>query len=218
MRTESSEKSIERGVWAALITAVLLIAAAYLAQTISRRSKAGLDNGKLPVISQVSNFNLTNQLGQSIRLSDLLGKVWVADIIFTRCPGPCVQMTRAMSSVRKEFLNRDDIAWVSITADPEHDTPPVLKEYADKWVEPPKNWHFLTGPKPLVAKLSIDDLKLVVVEKDANQRMSEADLFLHSTKFVLLDRQGRLRGIYEGTEETGRKNLAIDLRLLMSEN
>ncbi len=218
MNKEPSEKSVERGVWAALITVVLVIAAAYLTQTLRRRSEDALASARLPVISQVSDFVLTNHLGRNLRLSDLLGRVWVADIIFTRCPGPCVQMTRSMNEIRNQFLGSDDVAWVSITADPDHDTPQVLKEYAAKWVEHPQNWHFLTGPKAALTKISVDDLKLVVVEKDAMERTSAEDLFMHSTKFVLLDRQGRLRGVYEGTEKAGRESLVRDLRNLVAEH
>ncbi len=217
MDKESSEKSLERGVWVALISVALVIATAYLTQTLRRRPQAALPAARLPVISQVSDFGLTNHLGRNLGLADLLGRVWIADIIFTRCPGPCVQMTRSMNQVRNQFLDREDVAWVSITADPDHDSPLVLKKYAEKWVEHPQNWHFLTGPKALLNRLAVDDLKLVVVEKDPVQRMSAEDLFLHSTKFVLLDRQGRLRGIYEGTEQSGRESLVRDLRILIAE-
>lgn len=217
MNQEPSEKSIERVVWAALIIVVLVIAAAYLMQTFRRRSEDALTAARLPVINRVTDFALTNQLGQNLRLSDFLGRVWVADVIFTRCPGPCVQMTRSMNEIRNQFLGSDDIVWASITADPDHDTPEILKEYVAKWVEHPRNWHFLTGSKAAVKRLSVDDLKLVVVEKDAVQRISDEDLFLHSTKFVLLDRHGRLRGIYEGTDQAARESLAKDLRNLVTE-
>lgn len=217
MKKDSSEKFVERGVWALLIFVVLLIATAYVIKSGRRRAQDSVGLAGLPLISQVTSFEVTNHLGRNIRLPDLLGRVWVADVLFTRCPGPCVQMTRSMNEIRNRFLDREDISWLSITTDPEHDTPEVLNAYATQWAEHPKNWHFVTGSKSVLKKLAVDDLKLVVVEKDEAQRASEADLFLHSTKFVLLDRHGRLRGIYEGTEASGRETLARDLRILLGE-
>jgi protein SCO1/2 len=156
----------------------------------------------LPVLGQVADFTLTNQLGQPITLGDLRGKVWVADIIFTRCPGPCARMTRQMAEVQAELPARSTTKLISLTTDPEFDTPPVLQQYANRFKADPVRWHFLTGTKLGIAALAIDSLKLTTVEIPPEKRTNQDDLFIHSTIFILVDQRGQLRGIFETGDET----------------
>ncbi len=155
----------------------------------------------LPVLGQLTDFALTNQAGQLVRLADLGGKVWVADIIFTRCAGPCPIMTQRMKSLQDALPASSHARLVTLTTDPDHDSPAVLKAYAQRFQADPERWTFLTGTKVQIAALAIDGLKLTAVEKQAEQRENADDLFIHSTIFVLVDKHARLRGIFETTGE-----------------
>ncbi len=163
--------------------------------------KAGSGN-PLPVYGQVAPFTLTNQDNRPVTLNDLRGQVWVGDIIFTRCPGPCLKMTRQMQELQSALAPLGSRAkLVSLTTDPAYDSPAVLKAYAQRFQADPKRWMFLTGNPAEIANLAIDSLKLTAIPKKPEERQSAADLFVHSTIFVLVDKQARLRGIFETTGE-----------------
>lgn len=153
----------------------------------------------IPVLGQLPDFQLTNQLNQVVSSEALRGNIWVADIIFTRCPGPCWQMTGRMKTIQDRLPRNSPVKLVSITADPEFDTPSVLNTYAARVQADPKNWHFLTGPKQEIYHLATKGLKLAVEEN--TDRKPDEDLFIHSTRLMLVDKQGRLRGVsFDGTE------------------
>ena len=152
---------------------------------------------ELPVISQVSNFTLTNQLGQPVTLENLKGRIWVADIIFTRCAGPCPVMTHHLRELQDALPATSAAQLVTLTTDADADTPPVLLKYAEKFGANPKHWNFLTGDKRVIANLAMDSLKLTAVAKKPEERTDDADLFVHSTIFVVVDKQGRLRGSFQ---------------------
>jgi protein SCO1 len=155
----------------------------------------------LPVYGQIADFSLTNQNGQAISLADLGGRVWVADIIFTRCPGPCLKMTRQMRDLQTALPPDCQARLVSLTTDPQFDTPTVLKNYALRFEADPRRWLFLTGPPKQIANLAIDSLKLTAIEKKPEERESPVDLFVHSTIFVVVDKHAQLRGIFQTTGE-----------------
>jgi len=158
-------------------------------------------NKALPVYGQVADFTLTNQMGQAVSLADLRRQVWVADIIFTRCPGPCLKMTRQMRELQAALPPGSGAKLVSLTTDPEFDTPAVLKAYAQRFEADPKRWVFLTGTPKQIASLAIDSLKLAAVEKKPEERESPVDLFVHATIFVVIDKHAQLRGIFQTTGE-----------------
>ena len=155
----------------------------------------------LPVYGQVADFNLTNQLGRGVSLADLRDHVWLADIIFTRCPGPCLSMSRKMQQISQALPPNSEIKLVSLTTDPEYDNPAILKTYSQQVGADPGRWIFLTGSKIEIAKLAIDSLKLTAIDKKPEERQSSDDLFIHSTIFVLVDKRGQLRGVFETTGE-----------------
>ena len=190
-------RSLQWLVWGVLLLIVLAIGGAFIQ---SKRQSAEVAEPSLPVISQLKDFSLTNQLGQSISLAHLRGKVWVADIIFTRCPGPCATMTRHLAGLQSALSDNPQVQLVTLTTDPEFDTPAVLKDYAGRFGAQPDRWHFLSGTKLQIARLAIDDLKLTAIENKPEDRKASDDLFVHSTIFVLVDRQGRLRGAFESLE------------------
>ena len=183
-------------VWGSLIAVIAVISGAFL---ISQLKPAP---APLPLYGNISDFALTNQNARPVTLADLRGKVWLADIIFTRCPGPCARMTKQMRELQQALPAASTTRLVSLTTDAEFDTPPVLQKYAAHFGAQPGNWHFLTGDKRAIANLAIDSLKLTVLEKPAVERTTPEDLFVHSTIFVLVDKQARLRGVFETGGET----------------
>jgi protein SCO1/2 len=171
----------------------------------------------LPVLGEVLPFSLTNQAGEGVDLGDLKGKVWVADIIFTRCPGPCPKMTGKMAELQKQFAGNPNLRFVTLTTDPEHDTPAVLKRYSERFGADPSQWLFLTGSKKEIRNLAQGSLKLGSEEKPAADQESVNDLFIHNTVFILVDRHGRLRGqAYESLEPDFHK-IDDDIRSLLRE-
>jgi protein SCO1 len=153
------------------------------------------------ILGQVADFTLTNQTGAAVSLTDLRGRVWVADIIFTRCAGPCPRMTQQMKSLQDSLPPTSQARLVTLTTDPDFDTPPVFKAYGERFGANPKRWMFLTGPKSEIATLAIESLKFTAIEKRPEDRADPADLFIHSTIFVVVDKQARLRGVFETTGE-----------------
>jgi protein SCO1/2 len=132
-----------------------------------------------------------------VTLADLRGKVWLADIIFTTCPGPCRQMTREMKDIQDALPPGPDPRLISLTTFPQMDTPPILKTYGEKFGADFNRWSFLTGTKAEIAQLATNSLGLVAAPKDPSAQESPYDLFIHSTYFVLMDRQSRMRAVYQ---------------------
>lgn len=215
MTSEASTRKpghrIEWLVWGALVLTVIAITVAFVR---ARMMDSGLKR-PLDVIAQVPDFTLTNQFGQAISRSNLLGQVWVADVIFTRCPVSCERMTQRMKALANEVPARLPVKFVSLTADPGYDTPPILKAYAEARGLDQGRWHFLTGIKRDVYGLSIDGLKFTVLDND--KKTDPNDLFIHSTTFVLIDKKGRIRGSFEGTEDEDRQQLLLAVKKLARE-
>ena len=183
-------------IWVGLGITVILLIMSFLLVGLGRVPAAG----RLPIYGRVADFTLTNQFGKPVGLGDLRGKVWIADIIFTRCAGPCPVMTRNMKSLQDQ-LTGTNIKLVTLTTDPEFDTPEVLSRYAERFKADPSRWLFLTGSKRQIAWLAVDSLKFTSLEKKPAERTSPEDLFIHSTIFILVDKQARVRGVFETTGE-----------------
>ena len=181
-------------IWIGVVVTLLILLLTYLLAQLRLRETLGKP---LPVLGQVQDFRLTNQFGQAVTLADLQGRVWVADIIFTRCAGPCPRMTRQMKEIQQALPAISQARLVTLTTDADFDTPPVLKAYAEKFGADTNRWVFLTGDKRQIANLAIDSLKLTAIEKKPEERQASEDLFVHSTIFVVVDKLGRLRGVFE---------------------
>lgn len=169
----------------------------------------------LPVLSTVPDFTLTERSGQPFGLNDLRGHVWVADFIFTNCAGTCPIMTTAMTEIQKTALAEklDDVKLVSITVDPERDTPEVLQRFADGYGALKDRWYFLTGDGAAIQQLANKGFLLSA----ATSGGPAEEPIIHSNRFVLVDRQGRIRGYYDGTEEESVAQLLKDLKKLCHE-
>ena len=159
----------------------------------------------------VPPFQLTNQDGKPFGSSDLAGKIWIADFIYSTCPGPCPMISTRMSEMQKP-LERSDVHFVSFTVDPNKDTPKRLREYAGQLHAVPGRWDFLTGPKSEIYNLSLNGFKLA-----AAARSSENPEPLHSTRMILVDRHGQIRGYYDATAADAITKLVADTNHLLKE-
>ena len=191
---DQTTQKIARTIWVGGGLFIVILATSF---TLSRLEGKRPSARPLPVIGQIADFTLTNQVGQRVTLADLHGHPWVADVIFTRCGGPCPRMTRQMESLQTALRSDSQARLVTLTTDPEFDTPAVLNQYAARFNANAERWHFLTGAKTEIAALGRDSLKLTAIAKPPEERADAKDLFIHSTIFVVVDKQGRLRGAFE---------------------
>ncbi len=194
-------------IWLGLGLTLILLAMAFVLMQLQSAPGA---KGGLPIYGVVADFALTNQSGKAVGLADLKGKVWIADIIFTRCAGPCPTMTRNMKVLQDRLAAPENVKLVTLTTDPEFDTPAVLARYAERFGAQPDRWLFLTGAKRQIAALAVDSLKFTSLEKSPAERADPKDLFIHSTIFILVDKQARVRGIFETTGEGVNPAEALD--------
>ena len=173
---------------------------------------------RLRPYSAVHDFTLTNQLGQAMHLADLKGKVWVADIIFTQCGGPCPKMTARLSPLQALWKDKPEVQLVTLTTNPEYDTPAIMKKFAEHFGADPAKWLFLTGTKQQIVALAVEGLKLAAVEKAPADRESENDLFIHTTVSVLVDKLGRVRGSFETLEPDFEETINAAVNQILREN
>jgi protein SCO1 len=175
----------------------------------------------LAVYGQIPEFALIERSGRRITLADLHGKVWIANFFYTECPDTCPLQSAHMARLQDELASEPDVRLVSISVDPEHDTPEVLAEYAARFEADPDRWLFLTGPKDAIYRLAIDGFRLGVVDRGEHAQRgtgngqawlgpasawahpvpnADQEPVLHSSRFVLVDRQAQIRGYYHGTD------------------
>ncbi|MCE9591625.1 MAG: SCO family protein [Planctomycetes bacterium] len=172
-----------------------------------------------PALYTLPPFTLTERSGAAVGLDEMRGKVWVADFIFTQCHGPCPALTSQMYLLQQRIVGtpeiavRKDLQLVSLSVDPENDTPAVLTQYAGFAHALPGRWLFLTGSRAKVWALIKDGFKLPVAEDDTNPQMP----ILHSQRVALIDRLGRVRGYYDALTEEGRAALWADLGKVLAE-
>jgi len=185
--------------WVGLGLLLLLLGLMYLL-LVAEYSRA--EQKSLPVVDQIADFTLTNQNNQVITLADLTNHVWVADIIFTRCAGSCPIMSTEMKSLQEALPSTSPAKLVTLTTDPDYDTPAILKKYGERYGANFQRWTFLTGSKKELADLAAGSLKLGSTPVAPQDQKSPVDLFVHSTIFVVVDKQARLRGIFQ-TEGQG---------------
>lgn len=201
--------------WLLLSGAVLLVAMAVLRMTLPRGPVERAT--PLPVLHEVGPFSVTNAAGAPFSRDDLLGRPWAVNLIFTRCPGPCAQLTGVMRSVQERLPAGSRAGLLSLTSDPEYDTPAVLRSYGTKFGADGERWQFVTGSTAEIRRLAIERLLLVLQDIPEKERQSADDLFLHSTAIVLLDGQGRWRGTVEGLEAGAADRVAQALQALEAE-
>lgn len=172
-------------------------------------------NKTLPLLGSVPTFAFQDQDKTPFGSEQLAGKVWVANFIFTRCRATCPAQTTRLAEVQRQLQGGPlwpSIRLVSITVDPSHDTPQILRKYALRAGANLKHWKFLTGSFAEIRKLCGQGFKLPVGSQQNTG--SDSSLVSHSSKFILVDATGRIRGYYEGTSEASCQKLLGDLKLL----
>lgn len=179
-----------------LFATVILVAAA---SQLFRRS-----SDPPPVLGHLPEFQLINQNGENFSRDDLLGNLWLADFIFTTCAGPCPIMSGQFAGFQERFSPVEDFSLLSISVNPEYDTPPVLKEYGDRFGADHSRWTFLTGGRDAIHSLAVDGFHVGSIDEP----------MFHSTRFILVDSQARIRGYYISSEPEELARLERDFRVL----
>ena len=161
----------------------------------------------LPFYGQVQDFHLIDSSGKEFQLKQLRGKVWAAAFIFSTCGDVCPMMTKHMAALHRSYALRNDVAFVSITVNPEYDSPQILNQYAKKYNADANKWHFLTGPREMITELMLNSFKMG----------SKEEIIFHSTKFALVDRNGYIRGYYDGASPDEINQLFKDIARVLRE-
>lgn len=161
----------------------------------------------------VPDFSLTERNGETVGLKDLQGKIWIADFIYTTCTDTCPLQTASMAKLQDEFAAKPEVRLVSFTVDPERDTPQVLSLYADKHRADAERWYFLTGQRDRIIRLIRDGFHLSVATLPTESDAS--GMIPHSPRFVLVDKQGRIRGYYDSRDLAAYSRLKGDVESLL---
>ncbi len=170
-----------------------------------------VDDNQDTVYHSIAEFAFVNQLGDTIRKEDMAGKVYVADFFFTTCPTICPVMKKEMLRVYEQFKGDSNFRILSHTIDPTHDTQAVLQDYADKLGVPDAaTWNFLTGDQEKIFEIGQTSYLTTTMADEL-----EPGGFLHSGAFLLVDQQGRIRGVYDGTKTEQVDRLLADIPKLL---
>ena len=180
---------------------------------VSRNEELDLSGPPLPIGPTVPEFSLTERSGQPITRADLLGQVWIADFVFTRCSGPCPTLSARMQALQSALTDAPGVKLVTFTLDPVNDTVSVLSDYAKRFHADPKRWWFVTGDKEeVVQKFVIEGLKQTVIPAQGN------DPLIHSQYLVIVDAAGRIRAAHDGLDAKTKPLVIRDVRKLLLES
>ena len=161
---------------------------------------------------RIADFQLINQDGEEITNNDFDGFYYVTDFFFTTCPTICPSMSAQMQRVQKKYMDDEDFKILSHTVQPEVDSVPVLKEYANLYEANPNKWIFVTGSKKVIYDLARKSYFAAVTEGDGGPND-----FIHTENFVLVDKDKRIRGFYDGTSAESVDKLIVDIEILQQE-
>jgi len=160
----------------------------------------------------VKNISFTNQLGKHVSLDDLRGKIIVLDFFFTHCPTICPGLARNMKKLQDSFVKNDSIVqFISISVDPEHDSVPQLRKFADRFNVNHDTWWFVTGDKKEIYDFALQEIKASVADSEVDTA------FIHTENFFLLDSNRIVRGWYNGFDTARQADLVRDIPTLMLE-
>jgi protein SCO1 len=173
----------------------LLLAAASGSGCLQSRSTS------LPDIGPVGDFSFTERSGKTVTQADLLGKVWVASFVFTRCSGPCPQVSATMARLQSELTKEKDFCLITFTVDPARDDPKELTRYANLFQADPDRWLFLTGKEEAIHRLVSKGFK-VGVQRNTRTDATPETAVDHDPRLVLIDRRGHIRGYFYGIRDS----------------
>ena len=174
------------------------------------------NNGKIvtdTIWHKISNMTFTNQLGKKVRLNDLNGKILVIDFFFSRCPSICPSMAKSMKRLQNSYTNSNDsiVQFISVSIDPEHDSVPQLRKYANKYTSNHDSWWFVTGDKKEIYDFALHEMKANIADVNVDTA------FIHTENFFLLDKNRVIRGWYNGLDTLRQATLVRDIPMLMLE-
>lgn len=189
-------KRLRLAVWLLIVVAGGGAFAAHRLSASQREQPTQGDFGRVPA------FSLTDQLGRTVTERDYAGQVWIASFVFTRCPTVCPLLTAKMASLQKRLGDRRALRFVSISVDPEHDTPSVLATYATKFGAHAERWRFLTGPLADIERTVVKGFKIHMGQATPHATDPTLVEIMHGEHFVLIDAQGTIRGYFQ-TDQAG---------------
>lgn len=164
---------------------------------------------------KIPDFNLINQLGDTVSHKTFENKIYITDFFFATCPGICPKMTENMFKVQEEFKDDSDILLLSHSVTPTKDTVAVLKEYSEKYNIIDNKWHLVTGNKEQIYNLGRNEY---FVENELSLTPKDINDFLHTENFLLIDKNKHIRGIYNGLNRASVAQLIIDIKALQKES
>lgn len=215
MENTVEQKTNSKGVFIFLFSFIAALSLAGFVWLKSVQEDRIANENKLTDFGSLPKFNFEERNGSTIGPDQLKGKVWVVNFIFTTCHGPCILMSEKMAEIQKSISKtKGDVKLVSITVDPETDTPELLKAYADK-MGAKDNWLFVRGTYDETQKLAKQGFKMTL-EKDSTA--VDGDDFIHSVKFVLVDKKGHIRGYYNSEEPEFHAKLINDVGVMLRES
>lgn len=181
------------------------------------------------IYGTVPEFTFVERSGRQVRLSDLGGKVWIASFFYSQCTETCPLQTANMATLQNEFAGEPDVRLVSISVDPEHDTPAFLVDYARRYNADSERWLFLTGAKDEIQRFAAEGFRLGVVERPFEEehvhpdgtvhihKSAAGERVMHSSRFVLVDRQGRIRGYFRSDDAASLQRIGPAVKTLLAE-
>ncbi len=230
---------VQRSLVAVAIVILLVGAGIFAAQSagwLAPRTASGVaDTETIGLYGRVPAFSLVERSGRRVTADDLRGRVWVASFIYTSCTDTCPLETRQLATVQDAFAAASDLRLVSISVDPDHDTPEILRRYADRY-RAGDRWLFLTGDRRAIYCLASEGFRLGLLDADGNPvtcgtawhstfglgppaawaHGGETSI-AHSTRVALVDRQGRIRAYHAATEPDSIARLKENVRRLLDE-
>lgn len=199
--------SKQRHILIGIMFAALLVAIPLLKWKTARPQPA--------VLGSVPEFSLFDQNGKSFGRAQMLGKIWVVDFIFTSCADICPTLTQRMKALQDELQKQsiDDVGLLSLSVDPQRDTPEVLRQYSARFGVDEKRWKFLTGESKAMEAAVVEGFKMTM-SKQAREGDTGVFDIMHGDRFVLVDRQGQIRGYYEMSDAPSIERLRADWQVL----
>jgi protein SCO1/2 len=242
-QTDGYDKRLARGLLWGLLGVVLVVIIGLGVLGLQGQTFRYASEDDLRPFGSVPEFTLQERSGKLVTKGELLGKVWVTDFIFTRCAEECPLVSQRMARLQDAFATSADFRLVSITVDPEHDTPEVLSQYAANFGADAQRWLFLTGEKTAIYRLVQEGFHVGVVNQPRQSSAplvpfplhhhawqvftpavawahhsighQERQTILHSLRFVLMDRQGQIRGYYDSNDEEALRRLQRHVKRLL---
>ncbi|MBS0658163.1 MAG: SCO family protein [Verrucomicrobia bacterium] len=202
--------------WAGLALVVFGLLVAFARQSwlnaVKSRSQVSLDR-----FNTLPAWELTERSGRKLGSRELRGKIWLANFIFTTCPGPCPRMTERFYELQQALKRSPDVKLVSYTVNPSYDTPEVLTKYAQTFNAVEDKWYFFTGTRDAIYSLAHKGFLLGITDAESGREIIKEGDFVHSTKFALVDRNGQVRGYYDSNAAESVQKALVDVGNLLRE-